>query len=176
MTTLGLSDLLAEYDAAQAYSIKLVTVLTEEQLAWRPDESSSAIAWHLGHQAAVNHFMTRNLTAAEPTFNAGFDAIFDSATPEPARGDVPPLSEIMDYRNAIAASTSAIVARIDRGDVGAPKQLPLIATAMMGAIINHEYQHAKWIGEVRATMTDRIAPQPSSSRLVEVDGYYMLET
>ena len=174
MTTLGLSDLLAEYDAAQAYSIKLVTVLTSEQVAWRPDENSSAIGWHLGHQAAVNHYMVRNLTAAEPTINAGFDAVFDSATPEHGRGELPSLNEIMDYRNAIAASTSSTVARIDRGDVGAPDQLRQIATGMLRAIINHEYQHAKWVAEVRATMTDRPAPEPSSSRLAQVDGYYMV--
>ncbi|MEL7206921.1 MAG: DinB family protein, partial [Actinomycetota bacterium] len=59
-------------------------------------------------------------------------------------------------------------------DVGAPQQLGLIAAGMMRAIVNHEYQHATWIAEVRAGFTSRPAPRPTSSRLVLVDGYHVV--
>ena len=172
--SLSLTNKLDEYKTAQSYSLDLIEGLQADQIAWRPDENASAIAWHLGHQGAVNHYMVRNLTAAEVSFNVDFDRVFDSATPEPGRGDLPPIDEIVDYRRSIAASTGAIIERIERGDVGAPEQLVLIASGMLEAIINHEYQHAKWIGEVRSTMTDQPAPMPASSRLIVVDGYHML--
>jgi hypothetical protein len=175
MAFLGLPELLIEYTAAQAYSVALIDGLEAEQVSWRPDDSSSAIGWHLGHQGVVNHFMVRNLTAAEPSLNVAFDAVFDSATPEPGRGSLPPMDEIVDYRQTIAERTQATVRRIDRGDVGAPEQLRLIATGMLTAIINHEYQHAKWIDEVRSTMTDSAAPTPQTSRLTVVDGYYVAD-
>lgn len=174
MTALSLANYLDEYAAAQAYSIALIDGLEADQVAWRPNENSSAIGWHLGHQAAVNHHMVRNLTAAEVTFNAEFDRVFDSATPEPGRGDLPSLPEIIEYRSSIAASTARIIDMIDRGDVGAPEQLRLIAGGMLQAIVNHEYQHAKWIGEVASTMTSSPPATPRSERLSQVDGYYYL--
>lgn len=174
MTTSELSTLLDEYATATAYSLALIEVLTPEQVNWRPDANSSAMGWHLGHQAAVNHFMVRNLTAAEVSFNRGFDAVFDSATPEAERGNLPSLDEIVEYRQAIAGSTRRIVDKIDGGEVGAPKQLQLIATGMLTAIINHEYQHAKWVEEVRSTMTDEPAPAPDSEHLVVVEGYHVI--
>ncbi|MGI9607223.1 MAG: DinB family protein [Acidimicrobiales bacterium] len=172
--SLSLHDLLDEHVVASAYSIDLISGLDSSQTHWRPNKNSSAIAWHLGHQGVVNHFMLRNLTAAEKTFDAAFDSVFDSATAEPARGDLPPLDEIVDYRNAISESTRRVVGLIESGDVGAPNQLPLIAEGMLLAIINHEYQHAKWIGEVRSSMIDLHAPSPLSNRLIQVDGYYMI--
>lgn len=174
MSTLDLPALVIEYDIAQAYSLGLVDGLAAEQISWRPDQNSSAMGWHLGHQGAVNHFMVRNLTAAEPSVNVDFDAVFDSATPEPARGALPNADAIIEYRKAIASSTHKTVNRIADGDVGAPQQLRLVAAAMMVTIINHEYQHAQWIGEVRSTFTDAPAPKPETSNVVEVDGYYMV--
>lgn len=171
---LSLADLLEEYDVAQSYSLALIDGLDPSQVAWRPHENSSAIAWHLGHQGAVNHYMLRNLTAAEVTFSAEFDAIFDSATPEPRRGSLPPIDEIVAYRRSIAKSTHAVIGRIDAGDVGAPEQLRIIATGLMHAVVNHEYQHAKWVSEVRGTMLGTPPPPPVSTRLVEVEGYWMV--
>mgnify|MGYP000209273262 CR=1 FL=1 len=173
---LSLPNLIAEYTAAQNYSLALVDGLTPDQVFWRPDSNSSAMAWHLGHQGAVNHYMVRNLTAAEVSFNTEFDRVFDSATPEPGRGDLPPLDEITEYRQAIASSTASVIDRIDRGDVGAPEQLKLIAQGLMVAVINHEYQHAKWIGEGRSSFTGEPAPAPVSTNLVEVEGYSMVGT
>lgn len=172
--SLTLSDLTEELTAAQAWSMALVAPLDEAQVHWRPDDNSSAMGWHLGHQAAVAHFMMRNLTAAEVSFNPAFDAIFDSATPEPGRGELPPVEEIADYRAQVGASIDSVIDRIARGDVGAPAQLNLIADGLLRAVINHEYQHAKWIGEVRSTMVEGALPDPTSSRLVSVDGYWML--
>lgn len=169
-----LSVLLDEYDASTEYSLALVEGLDSDNLAWRPDENSSAIAWHLGHQGAVGHFMLRNLTAAEVTFNADFDAVFDSATPEPGRGALPPIDEIIGYRRSVSESIHRVINRIDSGDVGAPAQLRLIASGLMCAVVNHEYQHAKWVGEVRATMISTPAPEPDSDRLIDVDGYWMI--
>jgi hypothetical protein len=93
--TLELERLMGEYRRAQAFSIALIDGLDEEQIAWRPHPDSSAIGWHLGHQAAVNHYLVRNLTAAEPTFDADLDRLFDSATPEPGRGELPQLERIL---------------------------------------------------------------------------------
>ena len=84
--TLALVDLLDEYAAATDYSLELVEGLTAEQIAWRPNTDSSAIGWHLGHQGAVNHYMVRNLTAAEVTFDA---ALIECSTPQhPSRNEV----------------------------------------------------------------------------------------
>lgn len=171
---LSIEELLDEYALARDHSLALIADLGADEVAWRPEESGSSIAWHLGHQAAVNHYMVRNLTAAEVSFDQRFDAVFDSANPEPARGDLPPLDAIVDYRDKIAESTVATVRRIADGNVGAPRQLALIADGMLRAIINHEYQHSTWIEEVRSTMTETPAPAPESSRLVVVEGYHLL--
>ncbi|MEL7207990.1 MAG: DinB family protein, partial [Actinomycetota bacterium] len=112
-TDLTLPQWLEEHEAAQAHSLDLVDGLDEDAVAWRPHEQSSSMAWHLGHQAAVNHYLVRNLTAAEVSFDQRFDAVFDSATTEPQRRDLPPLADIIDYRRQIAASTTAVVNRID---------------------------------------------------------------
>ncbi|WUD77084.1 DinB family protein [Streptomyces sp. NBC_00510] len=62
-----LTELLRQYDRARAYTDSLWQDLTADEVTWRPHEDSSAIGWHLGHQAHVAHFMVRNLTAAEPS-------------------------------------------------------------------------------------------------------------
>lgn len=174
MSELTLPDLLAEYANSQAYSLSLINDLTPDQVHWRPDEHGSSMAWHLGHQGAVNHYLVRNLTSAEVTFNAGFDKVFDSATPEPERCELPTVEAIIDYREAIAESTLRTISRIDSGDVGAPEQLKLIAHGLIRAVINHEYQHAKWIEEVCTTMTGASTAPPTSDRIEQVEGYWML--
>ena len=165
--------LVAELALARQYSEALVEALDPDQIAWRPHDDSSAIGWHLGHQAVVAHFMIRNLTAAEPSFDPALDAVFDSATPEPDRGSLPPFDELLAYRHAIAASTDRTIGRIIAGDVGAPEQLTIVATGLLRAVIIHEYQHDTWIREVRDTLTDVPAPSPTSTDLVDVEGYWM---
>jgi hypothetical protein len=169
-----LDELLDEYRLAQSYCTALVDALTADQIRWRPHERSSAIGWHLGHQAAVAHYLARNLTAAEPSIDPLLDRLFDSATPETARGELPALDRLLAYRDEAATRVETTVTRIAAGEIGAPDQLPMIAAVMMRAVVNHEYQHGLWIREVRDTLTEIPAPEPRSSRLIVVDGYHVL--
>lgn len=84
-----LTALLRAYDRARAYTDELWKDLTPDEVTWRPHEDSSAIGWHLGHQAHVAHFMIRNLTAAEPSPDPDLDGLMDSANPEKFRGALP---------------------------------------------------------------------------------------
>lgn len=174
-TAPSLTRLLHLYNDARTYSLALTTDLSEEQVNWRPHTQASAIGWHLGHQAAVNHYLVRNLTAAEPSFDRHLDALFDSATPEPERGNLPSFERVVDYRNQVADSTHATVSKIISGDVGAPGQLGLIADGLLRAVINHEYQHAAWIKEVRETLVDTPSPSPSHEHLSNIEGYWMVD-
>ena len=171
----SLTDLLTEFDRALDYTDELWTDLGADEVVWRPREESSAIGWHLGHQAAVAHFMVRNLTAAEPSPDPELDPLMDSATPERQRGALPPVDRIATYRRAVADRVRFRVAAIDRGEVGAPEQLRLIATTLLVAVVNHEYQHDRWIGEVRSEELGRALPAaPSSPLLATVDGYTVI--
>ena len=172
---LSLQALAAEYDTALGYTDALWQDLSQDETHWRPNENSSAIAWHLGHQAAVAHFMIRNLTAAEPSPDPELDGVMDSATAETQRGDLPELARIGGYRDAVAERVRFRVGEIDAGRVGAPEQLVKIAETMLTAIINHEYQHAKWVGEVRVDQFNKPLPAiPDSQNLKELDGYLMI--
>ncbi|MEM7341340.1 MAG: DinB family protein [Actinomycetota bacterium] len=173
--TLSLTELLAEYERALAYTTDLWTDLSADEVTWRPNEQSSAIGWHLGHQPAVAHFMVRNLTAAEPSPDAELDGLMDSATAEGDRGDLPDLARLADYRDAVAERVRFRIGQIDDGAVGAPAQLRVVAATLMQAVINHEYQHDKWIGEVRHQTHGRdLPPDPTSPNLAVVDGYLTL--
>jgi len=81
-----------EYDLARRYTQSLYADLPEADVFWRPAPKSSGIGWHLGHQAAINHCLVRNLLAAEPSCNPQFDALFDAATPEEQRGTLTALA------------------------------------------------------------------------------------
>lgn len=176
MTAAGLAELLVEYDRARAYTRELWTDLSEQEVRWRPNENSSAIGWHLGHQPAVAHFMVRNLTAAEASLDAELDALMDAATGEPDRGDLPRLERIVDYREAVADRVHFRVGAIDDGAVGAPGQLRVVARTLLVALVNHEYQHDKWIGEVRVEAHGRdLPPLPTSPFLTLLDGYVTLD-
>ncbi len=171
----SLSDLLNEYRTAVAYTDDLWRDLTVDEVHWRPVPDSSAIGWHLGHQAAVAHYMVRNLTSAEPSPDGELDPLMDGATEERQRGDLPDLARLGDYRSNVAERVRFLVDRIDRGDVGAPLQLRRIAETMMTAIVNHEYQHAKWIGETRSEQFGHSMPDlPTSPHLSVVEGYVMV--
>lgn len=171
----SLTALLIEYGRALDYTDRLWRDLSADEVHWRPVPESSAIGWHLGHQAAVAHYMMRNLTAAEPSLNPAIDALMDSATEERQRGDLPSVADIADFRATVADRVRYRVDAIDRGDVGAPSQLRSIAETMMTAIVNHEYQHATWIGEVRSRELGHALPEvPQSDLLTELDGYPIL--
>lgn len=171
----SLAELLTEYERALAYTDSLWRDLPEAELRWRPTEESSAIGWHLGHQAAVAHFLVRNLTAAEPSPDPELDPLFDSATPERDRGDLPGVDRIDAYRSAVADRVRFRLGAIDRGEVGAPAQLRRIASTLLVAVVNHEYQHDQWIGEVRADELGHELPErPTSPLLTTIDGYLVV--
>lgn len=171
----SIRELLDEYATAVAFTDDLWRDMPVEEVHWRPEPESSAIGWHLGHQAAVAHYMVRNLTAAEPSPDPGLDSIMDGATEERQRGDLPDLARIGAYRQAVAERVRFRAGNIDDGNVGAPTQLRHIAETMLTAIVNHEYQHAKWIGEVRREQFGRALPaSPTSDNLIDLDGYTIL--
>jgi hypothetical protein len=171
----AIQDLLTEYDRALGYTEDLWRDLSNDEVVWRPSDESSAIGWHLGHQAAVAHFMVRNLTAAEPSPDPELDAVMDSATPERDRGDLPDLGRLAEYRNNVAQRVRVRIGDIDRGVVGAPEQLRTIAETLLVAVINHEYQHSKWIGEVRSGEFGHALPKtPVSDHLDVIDGYVVV--
>ncbi|MCH9838733.1 MAG: DinB family protein [Ilumatobacter sp.] len=167
--------LLAEYERALGYTASLWHDLSESEVKWRPHERSSAIGWHLGHQAAVAHFMVRNLTAAEPSPDPGLDSLMDGATAETNRGDLPGLDRLSRYRDAVADRLRFRIGNIASRDVVAPAQLDVIARTLLVAVVNHEYQHAQWIGEVRTVNLGHDLPmRPRSPLLTEIDGFYVL--
>jgi hypothetical protein len=64
---------------------------------------------------------------------------------------------------------------ISHGRVGAPSQLRIVARHLLVALINHEYQHDQWIGEVRSRdLGHDLPPAPDSHRLTRVDGYIVV--
>jgi len=168
----SIPDLLTEYERAIGYTDLLWNDLTVDEVHWRADRASSAIGWHLGHQPAVAHFMVRNLTAAEPSPDPALDALMDSATPPVDRGELPDLERLRAYRDGVAERVRVRIGDISEGNVGAPEQLAVIASTLMVAVINHEYQHSKWIAEVRHDVHHRALPTlPSSDLLSVIEGY-----
>ncbi len=170
-----LADYLTEYERALAYTESLWADLTVDEVRWRPHPDSSAIGWHLGHQAAVSHYMVRNLTAAEPSLDPQLDALMDSATAEHQRGDLPGLEVLRDFRASTAERLRVRIGDIADGNVGAPRQLERIACGLVVAVTNHEYQHSQWIGEVRSRDLGHALPErPESPLLAEIDGYLVV--
>jgi hypothetical protein len=170
-----LPDLLREYDRARCYTDQLWTDLSADEVNWRPRENFSAIGWHLGHQAHVAHFMIRNLTAAEPSPDPELDPVMDSANPEPGRGRLPDLARLAAFRTDVADRVHARIEAIRDRRVGAPRQLTVVAQTLLTVLINHEYQHDQWIGEVRADNLGHPLPdRPKSGLLTELDGYLVV--
>jgi hypothetical protein len=165
-------ELLAEYDRARAHTDQLWRDLSRDELHWRPEPGFSPIGWHLGHQAHVAHFMVRNLTAAEPSPAPDLDGVMDSANPESLRLPLPGPRRLREFRDTVAERVHARMRAIAAGDVGAPAQLGIVARTLLTAIVNHEYQHDRWIGEVRSRDLGRALPDvPVSDRLTTADGY-----
>ena len=51
----------------------------------------------------------------------------------------------------------------------------IVATHLLTALVNHEYQHDQWISEVRAAnLGHALPPDPNSDGLSRVDGYLVL--
>jgi len=167
--------LLDEYDRARTYTDDLWKDLSPDEVTWRPHENSSAIGWHLGHQAHVAHFMIRNLTAAEPSPDPELDALMDSAQPERFRGALPTIKRLTAFRKTVAERVHARMNDIADGRVAAPGQMTIVATHLLTTLINHEYQHDQWIGEVRAeALGHPLPPDPDTDRVLRLDGYLVL--
>ena len=164
-----------EYDLSRRYTQSLYADLSAADIHWRPAPKSSAIGWHLGHQAAVNHYMIRNLLDAEASLDPQLDVLFDSATPEEKRGELPSLAVIVDYRDAIAQRTYAHIDAILAGQRQATPQLLQAGAPILAAIINHEYQHACWIREMRAALGHDTADSVFSTQVVQLSGYWVLQ-
>ncbi|MEO1055669.1 MAG: DinB family protein [Actinomycetota bacterium] len=175
MISIELDALLSEYDRALAYTESLIDGLNEEEIAWRPNDESSSIGWHLAHQPAVAHFMLRNLTAAEPRLDPALEALADSATPERARGAVPAITALSEFRTTVAIKVRTRIRLIAAGDVGAATQMRAVASTLLVSLINHEYQHDCWIGEVRHdALGHPLPPPPTSPLLTTLDGYLVI--
>ncbi|NUP45616.1 MAG: DinB family protein [Streptomyces sp.] len=173
---LSVDALLREYDRARAYTDDLWRDLTPDEVTWRPHENSSAIGWHLGHQAHVAHFMIRNLTAAEPSPDPELDALMDSANPEKFRGALPTVTRLTEFRETVAERVHARLGDIASGRVGAPAQLTIVAAHLLTSLINHEYQHDQWISEVRSgSLGHALPPDPDSEHLRRIDGYLVVD-
>ncbi|WP_329145018.1 DinB family protein [Streptomyces sp. NBC_01456] len=167
--------LLREYDRARAYTDELWKDLSPDEVTWRPSENSSAIGWHLGHQAHVAHFMIRNLTAAEPSPDPELDLLMDSAQPEKFRGALPTVERLTAFRDTVAERVHARMNDIAAGRVAAAAQLTVVATHLLVVLINHEYQHDQWIGEVRGSDLGHALPaDPDTGQVSRLDGYLVL--
>ncbi len=174
MTTIP--DLLQEYDRARAYTDQLWLDLTPDEVIWRPYDDFSPIGWHLGHQAHVAHFMVRNLTAAEPSPDPDLDTIMDSANPERSRGALPTVERLAAFRATVAERVHARLGAIAAGNVGAPDQMSIVGRVLLTALINHEYQHDQWIGEVRAEHLGRVLPaDPTGDHVRRINGYLAID-
>ena len=171
---MDLATLREEYDGALEYTRHLYEDLPESDVLWRPREKSSAIAWHLGHQAAVSHFLLRNLFDAEPSIEPSYDALFDAANPEENRGKLPSLADIVAYRQEIAARTHARVEKLLHANHPAPAQRTQAMQTILINLINHEYQHDCWIAEMRQTRGYSVPGTIPSQRARNVDGFWML--
>jgi DinB superfamily len=163
-----------EYDQARRYTHSLYADLSEADVQWRPAPKSSGIGWHLGHQAAINHYLLRNLLAAEPSLNPQFDALFDASTPEEQRGHLPALSAIVAYREAVAHRTHAHIRTLLAGTRPAAQQAMHAMGPLLVSLINHEYQHDCWVREVRALLGRDTPDRVFSRRVRQIDGYWVL--
>jgi hypothetical protein len=169
--------LLREYDRARAYTDALWRDLGPDEVIWRPHDNSSAIGWHLGHQAHVAHFMVRNLIAAEPSPDPELDALMDSANPEKFRGALPTVQRLVEFRAQVADRVHGRMSDIGAGRVAAPSQLAIVASHVLTTLINHEYQHDQWIAEVRSeALGHPLPPDPDTDQLCRLDGYLVLNS
>lgn len=176
---MDLATLRDEYDLARRYTLSLYDDLSEAETHWRPAPQSSSIAWHLGHQAMVTHLLLRNLIAGEPSLNPRFDLLFDAARPQEQRGALPPLTEIIAFREAVATRTHTHLASVLDGQSGvahdAAQQVARILGPIVISLINHEYQHDCWIREMRALLQRDTPDRILSQRVSQKDNYWGME-
>jgi hypothetical protein len=99
----------------------------------------------------------------------------DSAQPERFRGALPTVERLTAFRETVAERVNARMNDIAGGRVAAPTQLAIVATHLLTALINHEYQHDQWISEVRAGPLGHALPSdPDTDQISRLDGYLVL--
>ena len=103
--------------------------------------------------------MIRNLIAAEPSPAPELDALMDSARPEKFRGALPTIERLTEFRHTVAERVHARINDIAAGHVGTPAQLTVVATHLLAALINHEYQHDP-SGSAKFARTTSATPSP----------------
>jgi hypothetical protein len=92
----------------------------------------------------------------------------------PAAADATCL-QLSAFRDTVAERVHARIGDIAAGKVSAPTQLTIVATCLLTALINHEYQHDQWISEVRADHLGHPLPaDPDSEHVRRIDGYLVL--
>ncbi|MFF2651353.1 hypothetical protein [Streptomyces sp. NPDC058045] len=95
----------------------------------------------------------------------------DSANPEKFRGALPTVDRLAAFRDTDAERVHARMRAIAAGKVSAPGQLTVVATHLLTVLLNHEYQHDQWIGEVRADhLGHPLPPDPDTDRVHRLDG------
>lgn len=99
----------------------------------------------------------------------------DSASPERLRGALPTVRRLTALGETVAQRVHARIGGIEAGKASAPTQMTVVATRLLTALINHEYQHDQWIGEVRTGHLGHVLPtDPDSDQVRRIDGYLVL--
>ncbi|WP_372470341.1 DinB family protein [Nonomuraea aurantiaca] len=87
----------------------------------------------------------------------------------------PTVERLTAFRDTVAERVHARMNDIAGGRVTAPGQLTVVARHLLVALINHEYQHDQWIGEVRAhDLGHALPPDPGTGQVSRLDGYLVL--
>jgi len=155
-----------EYDADIARAESLLTAITR---AVAGDDAASAPLAAIAAQVPVY----TGLVATAQTANR------QATVPQPLGiaylNEASTLERLTTFRETVSQRVHARMNDIAGGRVAAPDQLSLVATHLLAALINHEYQHDQWISEVRSADLGRpLPPDPDTDRLTRLDGYLVL--
>jgi hypothetical protein len=140
-----------------------------EEVSWRPTPDSSAIGWHLGRARRSLHAGT----SAPPTSPGPAHALMDSASLNPA-AETCQLDQLAAFRRGRSTRIHALDDCHRRSRCRrTPRSNRTVGRHLLTLLINHEYQHDRWIGEVRSDLP-RTAAGPSGACLTLVDNYLTL--
>jgi hypothetical protein len=88
---------------------------------------------------------------------------------------LPTIERLTAFRTKVAERVHARMTDIASGRVAAPAQPAIVATHLLTALVDHEYRHDQWIGEVRAgALGHPLPPDPDTAQVSRVDGYLVL--
>jgi hypothetical protein len=170
-----LLELLAEYARALAYTDSLRSDLTPDEVRWRPNELSSPIGWHLGHQATIAHFIMRNMGGVtEPSPAPDIEPMMDSTSPVLLRGQLPDLDRLIRLRTTVADRVQTRIATIAGGTGPGAAPMRSIGAALLISMINHEYHHDQWIAQVRSKGLGHELPDPPASEFLSAQDHFLV--